>query len=50
MEKLEQLRILEAGLHIQVVETQYHPLSVNLPEDMEKVRRVLQIKNGNNIQ
>ncbi|NQU03163.1 MAG: 3-deoxy-manno-octulosonate cytidylyltransferase [Syntrophaceae bacterium] len=50
MEKLEQLRILEAGLHIQAIETQYHPLSVNSPEDMEKVRLVLQGENGNNIQ
>lgn len=50
MEKLEQLRILEAGLHIRAVETQYHSLAVNSPEDMEKVMRVLQGEDGNKIQ
>jgi len=36
-EKLEQLRILEAGYRIMTVTTQYDSISVDTPEDLEKV-------------
>ncbi|MBI5234738.1 MAG: 3-deoxy-manno-octulosonate cytidylyltransferase, partial [Deltaproteobacteria bacterium] len=39
-EGLEQLRALEAGVRIKVVETQYCPVSVDTPEDLEKVRGI----------
>ncbi len=41
MEKLEQLRLLESNLPIQVVPTDYESLSVDRPEDLEAVRRYL---------
>jgi len=37
VEKLEQLRILERGFSIRVIETQYDSLSVDTQEDLEKV-------------
>ncbi len=37
-EKLEQLRILENGMKIKVVETEYETLSVDTPEDLERAR------------
>jgi 3-deoxy-manno-octulosonate cytidylyltransferase (CMP-KDO synthetase) len=36
-EKLEQLRALEYGFRIRVVETDHHPIDVDVPEDIEKV-------------
>lgn len=39
-EGLEQLRALENGVRIKVVETQYNPVSVDTPEDLEKVRGI----------
>lgn len=39
-EKLEQLRVLENGFRIKVVETGYDPMSVDTPEDLEKVREI----------
>lgn len=41
LEKLEQLRILENGYPIKVLETQRETLGVDTPEDLEKVRREL---------
>lgn len=40
-EKLEQLRALEAGMHIEVVRVDRVPLEVNTPDDLEKARAVL---------
>jgi 3-deoxy-manno-octulosonate cytidylyltransferase (CMP-KDO synthetase) len=40
-EKLEQLRALEAGMHIEIARIDEVPLSVDTPEDLEWARRVL---------
>ncbi len=40
-EKLEQLRILENGYRIRVVETQYDSIGVDSLEDLEKVRKLV---------
>jgi 3-deoxy-manno-octulosonate cytidylyltransferase (CMP-KDO synthetase) len=42
MEKLEQLRFLEAGYSIQTVETDYRPNSVDIADDLERVRKLLE--------
>ena len=39
-EKLEQLRALENGYKIKVVETRYNSIGVDTMEDLEKVRRI----------
>jgi 3-deoxy-manno-octulosonate cytidylyltransferase (CMP-KDO synthetase) len=41
LEKLEQLRVLEHGHAIAVVETTYTSIGVDTPEDLEEVRRLL---------
>ena len=41
IEKLEQLRALEAGFKIKVVETKLSTIGVDTPEDLEKVRRMI---------
>lgn len=41
VERLEQLRFLEAGYHIRTLETAYHPIAVDTPADLEHVRQVL---------
>ena len=38
IELLEQLRVLEEGLKIKVIETKYETIGVDTPEDLEKVR------------
>jgi len=38
-EKLEQLRMLENGMRIKIVETNYESISVDTPADLERVRR-----------
>lgn len=40
-ERLEQLRALESGVKIKVVETPYNPVSVDTPEDLERVRAIV---------
>lgn len=39
-ERLEQLRILEEGFRIKVVETEYDTVGVDTPLDLEKVRQI----------
>lgn len=41
IEKLEQLRALENGYKIRVVETEYSAIGVDTPEDLEKVKQIL---------
>jgi 3-deoxy-manno-octulosonate cytidylyltransferase (CMP-KDO synthetase) len=41
VEKLEQLRLLEAGKRILAVEIDYRPQAVDVPSDLEPVRRIL---------
>jgi 3-deoxy-manno-octulosonate cytidylyltransferase (CMP-KDO synthetase) len=40
-EKLEQLRYLENGIPIRMVETNYHNIAIDTPEDLEKARQQL---------
>lgn len=41
-ECLEQLRVLEEGLRIKVIETKYDTIGVDTPEDLEKVKLYLE--------
>jgi 3-deoxy-manno-octulosonate cytidylyltransferase (CMP-KDO synthetase) len=45
-ESLEQLRALEHGFNIRVVETQFDSIGVDSPEDLERVRRQLAVGSG----
>lgn len=40
MEKLEQLRILDNGYKIKVVKTKYQTVSVDVPKDLERARKL----------
>jgi len=42
IEQLEQLRWLENGFHMRVVETTYSAVSVDVPADIQKVEKLLQ--------
>lgn len=46
IERLEQLRILEHGERLHVLETPWDPVSVDTPEDLERVRRVIAAHKG----
>lgn len=41
VEMLEQLRLLENGFKLKVVETTYEAVGVDTPEDLEKVEKIL---------
>jgi 3-deoxy-manno-octulosonate cytidylyltransferase (CMP-KDO synthetase) len=41
LEGLEQLRFLENGYRMKVVETKYESVGVDTPEDLVKVRRMM---------
>lgn len=45
-EKLEQLRALENGYRIKMIETKYDTVGVDTPEDLEEVKRRLNIKSS----
>ena len=42
LEKLEQLRVLENGYNISMIETEYIPICVDTQEDLEQVREIMQ--------
>lgn len=44
IEKLEQLRVLEAGFRIKVIETKISTLGVDTPLDLERVKKVISKK------
>ena len=47
IEQLEQLRWLENGFHMRVVETEYDPVSVDVPADLERVDKILREREKN---
>lgn len=44
LEKLEQLRVLENGYKITMIETKYIPVGVDVQEDLEQVRELMQCR------
>lgn len=42
LEKLEQLRVIEGGYKIAVVDTAYQAIGVDVPEDLERVRAIIE--------
>lgn len=44
LEKLEQLRVLENGINIKMVETDYIPVGVDTQEDLDRVRRLMKCR------
>jgi 3-deoxy-manno-octulosonate cytidylyltransferase (CMP-KDO synthetase) len=45
VERLEQLRVLEEGFRIKVIETKYDTIGVDTPEDLRKLKQYLQKEN-----
>lgn len=45
-ERLEQMRALENGIRIMVVETPYNPVAVDTPDDLELVRSIIKSRSG----
>jgi 3-deoxy-manno-octulosonate cytidylyltransferase (CMP-KDO synthetase) len=45
-ERLEQLRAIENGFRIRVVETEYESLGVDTPEDLQRVSRLIEAAGG----
>ena len=41
VEKLEQLRALENGIAIQMVETDYQGIGIDTPEDLARAERII---------
>jgi 3-deoxy-manno-octulosonate cytidylyltransferase (CMP-KDO synthetase) len=41
IECLEQLRVLENGFKIKVIETNYDSISVDTPKDLERVKKYI---------
>jgi len=41
LEKLEQLRVLEHGYKIAVIDTEYRAIGVDVPADLERVKKIL---------
>jgi len=48
LERLEQLRALENGIKIAVVDTSYKSIGVDTPEDLERVRDLMSQREGRN--
>ena len=44
IEGLEQLRVLEYGYRIKVIESEYDSIGVDTPEDLEKVKGIMETK------
>jgi 3-deoxy-manno-octulosonate cytidylyltransferase (CMP-KDO synthetase) len=42
-EGLEQLRVLESGYKIKVIETKFDTIGIDTPEDLEKARAILKL-------
>ena len=47
VERLEQLRVLEGGFRIKVIETKYDTIGVDTPEDLEKLKEYLRSESRN---
>ncbi|HPR17606.1 MAG TPA: 3-deoxy-manno-octulosonate cytidylyltransferase [Candidatus Cloacimonadota bacterium] len=42
IEKLEQLRLLENGIRLKMIETEYEGIGIDTPEDLEKAKKLLE--------